>query len=389
MSALHIAPTPFFSNRGCHIRIRNEIEALKSFKVRIILCTYHHGQSVSGIDIRRIFKIPGYTKTDVGYSSFKFIADFFLFFLALKTTWKERPVILHGHLHEGALLGWMIKRILFWRKIPLVMDMQGSLAGELEAYKTFQSFPFVLNIFSWIEQLICWLPDHFICSSENSQSLLENRFGISRSKIVVVRDVVPSIFFSRQNPDSWKKKYRIPKDKRVILYAGSLLPGKGIHHVLEAMRILSGEYEDLFFILAGYPKKDVESYVQMHGLKENSYLPGEIQYESLPAWLSTADIALEPKFNDSGEASGKLIHYMTAGLPIVCYDFPINRAILGDAGYFANPGSIHDFIHEIKKALADARMSQQKGAKSRARAEDNYSLKNAGIKLKMIYDALQ
>ena len=29
MLVLHIAPTPFFADRGCHIRIRNEIEALR------------------------------------------------------------------------------------------------------------------------------------------------------------------------------------------------------------------------------------------------------------------------------------------------------------------------------------------------------------------------
>ena len=53
MLALHIAPTPFFADRGCHIRIRNEIEALRDSGVRVILCTYPLGADQEGIDIRR------------------------------------------------------------------------------------------------------------------------------------------------------------------------------------------------------------------------------------------------------------------------------------------------------------------------------------------------
>ena len=59
MLALHIAPTPFFADRGCHIRIRNEIEALRDSGVRVILCTYQLGDDQEGIDIRRTARIPG------------------------------------------------------------------------------------------------------------------------------------------------------------------------------------------------------------------------------------------------------------------------------------------------------------------------------------------
>ena len=28
--------------------------------------------------------------------------------------------LIHGHLHEGLLIGWMAKWIFFWRRIPLI-----------------------------------------------------------------------------------------------------------------------------------------------------------------------------------------------------------------------------------------------------------------------------
>ena len=81
MLVLHIAPTPFFADRGCHIRIRNEIEALRDSGVRVILCTYHLGADPAGIDIRRTARIPGYTRVDAGFSPFRFPADILLVLL--------------------------------------------------------------------------------------------------------------------------------------------------------------------------------------------------------------------------------------------------------------------------------------------------------------------
>lgn len=117
MKIIHIAPTPFFANRGCHIRIRNEIDGLLQRGEDVVLCTYGLGNDVGDIDIRRIVAIPGYTRTEAGFSPFKFIADFLLFFLVLYTAWQEKPDVLHGHLHEGAFIGWAVKTVLFWRRI--------------------------------------------------------------------------------------------------------------------------------------------------------------------------------------------------------------------------------------------------------------------------------
>lgn len=88
---LHIAPTPFFADRGCHIRIRNEVEALRPYPYRLIVCTYHHGNDVEGMDIRRIPAVPGYTKLDAGYSPFRFLADFFSSFSFSKRPGRNSP----------------------------------------------------------------------------------------------------------------------------------------------------------------------------------------------------------------------------------------------------------------------------------------------------------
>lgn len=388
MKVLHIAPTPFFSNRGCHIRIRNEIEGARQHGIRVVLCTYHHGNGVPDIDIRRIPSIPGYKKTDVGFSPYKFIADILLFFLVLKTAWKERPAIIHGHLHEGALLGWVVSILLFWRKIPLIMDMQGSLSGELKAYGVFDSFPVLSRLFFSIEKFICRLPASIICSSENSLRFLRNKCGITDSSSSVMEDVVPDRFFLPEDRERWRRRHGVPEGKRVVIYTGSLLTGKGIGYLLDAMRILLSRRTDLFFVFAGYPKDGVEKFVREQHLADRCLIPGEVLYDDLAGWLAVADLAVDPKLADSGEASGKILHYMACGLPIACFDRPNNRKYLGESGYYAGPVSGEGLAAAIEKGLADPEASIQQRNIGRQMIQKECSLFATGGKLKYLYEKL-
>ncbi|HHD62926.1 MAG TPA: glycosyltransferase, partial [Desulfobulbaceae bacterium] len=313
LKILHIAPTPFFADRGCHIRIRNEIESLVGHPVTLILCTYHLGKDVDGIDIRRIPRIPGYKKLDAGYSPFKFPADILLFFLVLKTCLREKPDLLHGHLHEGALIGWAVKKILFLRSMPLIMDMQGSLSGELTSYGTLKTKGLLSRIVCRIEFMICHMADFFFCSSNESRNTLLQGFNVDPGKTALLQDVVPDVFFKNQEKNRLRRELGIPKGKKVVLYTGSLLPGKGVQFITQAMSGLVNVRDDLFFVLVGYPKGEVAAFVKKNGLERDVLLPGRIAYGDLPRWLAIGDIALEPKESDSSEASGKLLHYMAAG----------------------------------------------------------------------------
>lgn len=343
---------------------------------------------MDSIDIRRTWPIPGYRKTDAGFSPFRFIADFFLFFLSLKTCWKEKPSLLHCHLHEGALIGWLVKRCLFWRKIHVIMDMQGSLSGELEAYGNFKKFPLLLNFFKHAEKIICHLPDSFFCSSLASQQCLESDFHVEKSKITLLQDVVPDIFFKIEQFSIEKRAdLGIPLDKHILLYTGSMLPGKGVQHLVEAMKRLVSQRNDLFFLLVGYPIDRIRKELEKEDLDGTYLLTGKVSYDALPSYLSAADIAIDPKEFSSGEASGKLLHYMAAGLPIVCFNTKNNRLILGNSGYFADMNSPSSLAKTIHSALKELRHDAiERGNNGRKRAFKRYSINSVGEVMWRTYD---
>ncbi|HFQ89815.1 MAG TPA: glycosyltransferase family 1 protein [Desulfobulbus sp.] len=387
LRVLHIAPTPFFADRGCHIRIRNELEALQPYPVQALVCTYHLGRDPGGLEVRRIWRIPGYRKLDAGYSPFRFPADILLFFLVLRTCWRQRPHVLHGHLHEGALIGWAVRTCMFWRRTALVMDMQGSLSGELVSYGTLKS-RLLTRVVGLVEGLICRLPDFFFCSSRESRNTLLRRFRVAPEKTALLQDVVPGEFFASADSRALRRHHDLPLEKKIIIYTGSLLPGKGVAHLFEAMRILLEARDDLFFVLVGYPVDEARAFVGRYGLADRVRLPGQVAYGDLAAWLGTGDVAVEPKEDDSGEASGKLLHYLAAGLPVACFDTANNRSFLGECGFYASSMDGAGLARAISAALADPALARRRGEAGREQVRGTYSMEAVGKTLLASYRRL-
>jgi glycosyltransferase involved in cell wall biosynthesis len=388
VKVLHIAPTPFFSDRGCHMRIMGLIDSLSSADVQHILCTYNLGRDIGQIKTVRTLKVPGYTNTQAGPSPFKYIANIFLFFTVLKTAARENPDIIYAHLHEGILIAWAVDLCLFWRKTPLVFDMQGSLSGELAAHGYFDRFSFLKGLFNNIEKLIVKMPDRIVCSSERSAEILQKRFAVSKNKITVANDGADLFSIDPQQVEALAVELMLPQDRPIIIYTGALLVAKGLDELCQII-LESNELKlDCHFLIVGYPVEQITRYVTQHTLRDICTITGQVAYEDLGNYLSLADIAIEPKLVDAGEASGKLLNYMGSGLPVVCFDTSNNRQILGSNGIFASsqkPGSfsncIRDLLDDPEKILAQGRLNKQ-------RANNHFSWQVSADSILLLFDDL-
>ncbi len=382
---MHVAPTPFFSNRGCHIRIKNIVDALSTQGIQSVICTYHLGDSPPNVDVRRTYPIKAYTKRDAGFSPYKFPADLLLLFLCLKVAWKEKPSVIYGHLHEGVLIGWVVKMVLFWRGIDLVMDMQGSLSGELKAYGTVGETSRAFKLIRWIESIICKLPRKITCSSIESESCLTNQFGINEKVSSCLPDVVGETFFDVCDGLTHKKNLGIPHEQKVVLYSGALLNGKGVEVLYSAMVLLCEMRNDCHFLLIGYPELEAQKFVEANELQARCTLTGEVKYSNLAQNLAVGDVAIDPKAQNSGEASGKILHYMAAGLPVVCFDLPNNRNLLAQNGSYAVDLTAEGLASRIDESLNDLDKEKKKGQLLRKVAERNYSVSTSGKQLLEIF----
>ncbi|MCH8856641.1 MAG: glycosyltransferase, partial [Proteobacteria bacterium] len=123
-----IAPTSFFSDYGCHVRILEETLALRAAGHHVTIFTYPAGETPPGLDVRRIPALPGRRDARVGSHWQKLLLDPMLTVAVLARGLTQRVDVVHAHLHEGALIGWLLARL---KRAPLVFDYQGSLTSEM------------------------------------------------------------------------------------------------------------------------------------------------------------------------------------------------------------------------------------------------------------------
>ena len=371
MKVLVVAPTPFFSDRGTHIRILEEALALEKRGHEVTIATYHIGQDLpeslgSHIDVRRIRRLLfWYHKLEAGPDWQKIILDLLLikkvFFLART----KRPDIIHGHLHEGALIAWIVQKLLFWRGIKVVADFHGSLTKEMVSHRYLRASG-LEKVFQWIERLIDNMGDAAVTSSwNNAEEIGEARKG---GAVEVLLDGTRlSMFDGLPTKEEIRKEYGVPADAVVVTYTGAFIRNKGIHFFLEALPLISAHAPDAHFVLSGFPLDLIENEIP-GSVREKVTIISPSPYFDLAKILKMSDIGVDPKEEATREASGKTLQYMGAGLPVACFDTGNNREYLGDGGSYASETTALSLASAIERLVGDASLRLRDGQLNRERA---------------------
>lgn len=383
---LHIAPTPFFSDRGCHIRIAGIVNSLAELGHDNLVCTYHHGRDVEGIETRRIAPIPAYTQTEAGPSKHKLLADWRLLWLVVREMRRTRPDALHAHLHEGLMIALVAKTLLFWQRTPLVGDMQGSLFGELETHGAFDKRPWLKTPVHAIEYVLLKLARVIACSSSHSRDKFIADFKLRADKFFLVQDGADAAEpLAADRITALKKSNGVPRDKIIAIYTGALLDAKGLD-VLKDVILRCKAAESLHFLIIGYPTENLTPFLAEHDLAEICTLTGQVPFEDLKNYLNMADIAIDPKASDAGEGSGKMLNYLSCGLPVIAFDTQNNRDFLPERTQLAV--SPEDMAKQLQLWAQDAELRVEIGATNLEHFTNGYSWQQTVKQLRGIYDPL-
>lgn len=395
-AVLKIAPTFFFADYGCHVRILEEIRILQAMGHRTVLCTYPSGEDLPDIDIRRATVGPWNPGMKVGPARRKYYLDTLLALRAAQVAVQIRPDVIHAHLHDGAAIGFPISRTM---RAPLVFDFQGSLTGEMVDHGFLKHDNLMFRPFQLLERAINHMADAVVTSTANSASILMKQFGCPGHKIFAVPDCVNTEMFAprwisdRRNGhggdlEALRNRLGIPADHKVVVYLGLLQEYQGISHLLQAAREISERHLDVHFLIMGYP--GLEKYQNMAdslGIANRVTFTGRVPYAQAPLYLSLGDVAVSPKISET-EGNGKLLNYMAMGLPTVTFDTPVSREILGDLGVYARKGDHSALAGEMEALLFDEASARSIGEQLRARAVSVYSWQKGGELIQKIYEQL-
>ncbi len=389
-NVLMIAPTSFFLDYGCHVRIAEEAWILEKLGNKVTIVTYYIGGDLDGVAIERTRPIPWRHDYEVGSSRHKLAFDLLLSIKSLEVALRQKPDVIHAHLHEGALIGYVLGKL---RGVPLVFDFQGSMTGEMTDHRFLNPDGALYGPLRWLEEVIDRLPPAIITSSHHAADLLRNDFHCHSDNIHIVPDCVNTDTF---RPDAFAEEERIslkahlgiPPERKVVVYLGLLAEYQGTPLLVQAAAQLVKTRPDVHFLIMGFPGEEgYRNYARSLGLADHVTFTGKIPYQLAPHYLALGDVAVSTKISAT-EGSGKLLNYMALALPTVAFDTPVSREYLDDLGVYAEPGNAAALAEALGSILADGERAAALGAGLRQRAIEKYSWEQAGRQIMRIYDSL-
>ena len=383
-----IAPTGFFADYGCHVRILEEARALQALGHAVTICTYPTGATPGGLRVVRLPAIRHQSSAHVGSHRLKLLLDPLLAGLVLTRGLREPIDVVHGHLHEGAAIGWPLARA---RRAPLILDYQGSLTSEMVDHRFLSPDGPGVPLFGAIERVVEAAADRIVTSSTFAGRQLAARKSWPPERIVSVPDGVDvSRFRPRGAEDgaeltALRQRLGIPPNRLVIGYLGLLAEYQGTGDLIRAAREVVDAEPGTHFLIMGYPNAaEYERAAGHAGLAGHVTFTGRVPYAQAPTHLRLCDLAVAPKRSKT-EGNGKVLNYMAAGLPTVAYAGGVAAEFLGPEARLAERGSVPALAGEILRLVRDADARRAYGERLRARAEHQFSWQRQIDKILDVY----
>jgi len=388
---LMIAPTSFFLDYGCHVRILEEARVLQRLGHRVTIATYYLGRDMPNLEIVRTRPTPWRADYEVGSSLHKLAFDVFLGWRVLGLVLSRSFDLIHGHLYEGALIGAVLGRL---RGLPLVFDRQGSLTAEMIDHGFLRPQGPWYRWMRLLEQRIDEMADLTITSTQHGAVQLTQSLGERAARVRPLPDCVSLDYFrpdvlTAEQVAMQRAALGLPPEGPVIVYLGLLADYQGVPQLLEAARLLKERGVAAHFLVMGFPGVDhYRRLAEEMGIAGRVVFTGKVPYEEAPARLALGDIAVAPKLSAT-EGSGKILNYMAMALPVVAFDTPVGREYLGSLGVYATPpGNAAALADSIQELVNAPELRRRLGQQLRLRAARHFSWERAGRQLETIYREL-
>lgn len=347
--------------------------------------TYGTGEDPPGLrTVRAGPRIPGFTG---GYHPSRPILDVLLSRAVLSSREVRRS--LHVHLHEGGLIGRVVRQLT---GVPYVLDLQGSLVEEALRDARTGGHRFATLVLSAAERFAEDGAGYVVVSSPQIRDLLRTNVSGLRDRLFFIDDGIPDRFvLSPRDRARYRGEVRAELGDSasdfVIAYVGTLSATQGIDSLIEAAPQILRSIPTAMFRIYGlpFPGFSLPRYretVRRLGLEARFRFMGPVPYDEAPRVLAGADVAVTWKSNPF-EANGKIALYMAAGVPTVALRSPVSEGYLGKEGERGGllTADVPEAAGSIVRLAVDASLRERLGteAANAARSHLSWSTRSAVI----------
>lgn len=370
MKALVIAPQPFFSPRGTPFSVYYRTLVTSELGVEIDLLTYGEGKDVNIPNVRIIriphFRILGPIK--VGPSYLKLFLDMFIIIWMFGLLLRYRYDIVHAH-EEAIFICRFLKPIF---RFKLIYDMHSSLPQQLTNFQ-FTNSKFIINLFKSLEDSCLRSADVIITICPDLENYVNGLIQEQKKHLLIENSIFEPVRLlsntNNRNPEELSdfnqlnREIQLSKDRRFVVYAGTLEPYQGIDILIKAFKRVVAEIQDAFLIIVGGTEAQVQFYYSMAetlGLKENTLFTGRVPQLSAKHYCNHASVLVSPR-SDGTNTPLKIYEQLASGIPLVATNIYSHTQVLNDEVAFLVKPESDDMAAGIIKALVqsnDCRISE-------------------------------
>lgn len=226
------------------------------------------------------------------------------------------------------------------------------------------------------------------CSAFNAGQLHE-RYGRAAK---VVYNGYDTAHFVPQAPDTALRDSLARREEKLLIYAGRLMPWKGLRYLVGALSLLEEQGTKLAILMAGEhqaQRQALEDEAARRGVRGRLVFLGPLPHRELPRYYALADLVVAASY--ASETFGMaLVEAMGCARAVVASDFGGFREVVadGETGLLARPCDEAALARAIDALLADPARRAQFGAAGRRRALELFSWQAVADRVEAAYAAL-
>jgi hypothetical protein len=295
------------------------------------------------------------------------------------------PAILHGHNHLHLYRG--LASVLDAEQPDLVYadeESYSAVTAQVAALSTRRGVPFVFHAwqnlpkripppFGLLRTLIFERAAGGLAGTPTAARLLRTWGFRGPVEVVPQMGVDPERF----RPDLGARervRSRLRLDGFVVGFVGRLIPEKGVHLLLEAVRDLPAVR---VLIVGGGPEEErLRRRAAELGIADRVRITGAVASVAVPEYMAALDVLVLASLTTRGwaEQFGRvLIEAMACGIPLVGSDSGEIPSVMGDAGVVVPEGSVAHLVSALASLMDDSSRRKCLGERGRARAASVYS----------------
>jgi 1,2-diacylglycerol 3-alpha-glucosyltransferase len=384
-----VAACPFPANYGTPGAIREMSDTLASFGHDVHVVTYPFGEDLP-VGAVSVWRTPYWRKTRslyTGPSLEKLLLDVLLVVQLCRVIRRQRISIIHAHNYEGLLIGY-VARILTGRR--LLYNAVSLMSDELPSYNFLKPAFLARALARVLDWLAVKLPDHFIVITKELRQFFLSKH-ISDKRLALIPCGVKPEMFENARPDALLARYGVD-GRPIVMYTGVNSPFQRVDYLLRAFRsVLNTEPTALLMMVSPLQHDvDVPSYrplVQSLGLSDNIIWVEGQTLAQLPDYLAMASVAVISRPNIPGHPI-KLLNYMAAGKPIVCFRGAAKGVHHMHDAYIVEDHDVDGMSRGIVTLLEDRALASKLGANARQTVTRDFDWRVLCKAVEAVYESI-